>query len=195
MIYLARHGETRFNVERRMQGALDSELTPLGVRQARAMGATLRDRVDPDGVVLFCSPQGRARATAGIIAETVGTAPPILLDDLREVTLGCWDGRTGAEIIASDPTADRKLRHAEWFFQSPDGDRFEPFRDRAAVALGILRDHPARIKIAVSHGVTTRVMRGLHLGLDRSEMLQHQIPHGRIYALTETAIAEIDCPA
>lgn len=194
MIYLVRHGETHFNVERRMQGALDSNLTPLGVRQVRAIATTLRDLVDPEDVVLFSSPLGRAVATANIIAETVGIAPPTLLGNLSEVTLGSWDGKTGLEIIEHDPTASEKLEHREWFFQSPDGDRFEPFKDRAALALAALRDHPARIKIAVSHGITSRVMRGLHLGLGRDEMLRHNIPHGRIYGLKESSITEIDCP-
>ena len=44
MIYLVRHGETEFNVARRWQGAKDSPLTPLGVRQAEAMAGLLAGR-------------------------------------------------------------------------------------------------------------------------------------------------------
>nr|MEA2799832.1 hypothetical protein [Phenylobacterium sp.] len=38
MIYLVRHGQTEFNRERRIQGHVDSPLTELGVRQAKAVG-------------------------------------------------------------------------------------------------------------------------------------------------------------
>jgi broad specificity phosphatase PhoE len=37
MIVLLRHGETFWNRERRIQGHTESDLTPLGVRQAEAM--------------------------------------------------------------------------------------------------------------------------------------------------------------
>jgi broad specificity phosphatase PhoE len=44
-IYLLRHGHTQLNAERRMQGHCDSALTDLGVQQAQAMGAALRDEL------------------------------------------------------------------------------------------------------------------------------------------------------
>ena len=194
MIYLLRHGQTRFNVERRLQGAQDSALTPLGEAQARAMGAALRERIDPAQVTLFSSPQGRAVATARIVGEAMGLGTePVLLGALVEVSLGSWDGRTVTEISATGPENDARLNHEEWFFQSPDGDRFEPFRDRAAMGLAQLLDHPSPIKIAVSHGVASRVLRGLYLNLPREDMLAHHVPHGRIYRLHDDAITEIDC--
>ena len=38
MIYLLRHGQTEYNLERRIQGSIDSPLTSLGRQQATAMG-------------------------------------------------------------------------------------------------------------------------------------------------------------
>lgn len=194
MIYLLRHGQTHFNVARRLQGALDSALTPLGEAQAHAMGLALRERVDPAQVTLFSSPQGRAVATARIVGAAMGlSSEPVPLETLVEVSLGSWDGRTVEEIIATEPDGEERLNHVEWFFQSPDGDRFAPFRDRAALGLAQLRDHPSPIRIAVSHGVASRVLRGLHLGLSRQDMLAHHVPHGRIYQLQDGVIDEIDC--
>src|ERR1044071_6966122 len=45
MIILVRHGETGWNVERRMQGRLDSPLTARGQRQARAVAGLVRDLI------------------------------------------------------------------------------------------------------------------------------------------------------
>lgn len=42
-LYIARHGQTQWNVEKRMQGWLDSDLTELGLYNARALGERLKD--------------------------------------------------------------------------------------------------------------------------------------------------------
>lgn len=41
-IYLIRHGETYFNLFHKIQGRVDSPLTPLGMKQAQAIGEYLR---------------------------------------------------------------------------------------------------------------------------------------------------------
>jgi probable phosphoglycerate mutase len=69
LVFLARHGQTRWNVERRRQGRLDSALTSAGVEQAQRHASVLQGR-GIDGV--FVSPQGRAVATAGVIGEALG---------------------------------------------------------------------------------------------------------------------------
>lgn len=42
-VYMIRHGQTLFNVLRRKQGWCDSPLTEVGIDQARAAGAYLRE--------------------------------------------------------------------------------------------------------------------------------------------------------
>lgn len=42
-LYLMRHGETLFNVRRKIQGWCDSPLTKNGVRQAKAVREILKD--------------------------------------------------------------------------------------------------------------------------------------------------------
>src|SRR3954471_18635626 len=73
-IYLARHGETEFNVLRRWQGSRnDSPLTERGRLQARDTGLVLRDLIDLEAPPRFvASPQPRARATMEIALETLG---------------------------------------------------------------------------------------------------------------------------
>src|SRR5206468_11831561 len=81
VIYLVRHGQTEFNRERRIQGHVDSPLTELGVRQARAVGWLLRDLIrDPAGWRVVSSPLGRAASTAEIVAWMLGDLP-VELDD------------------------------------------------------------------------------------------------------------------
>ena len=74
MILLVRHGETQWNVERRMQGQKDSPLTERGRRQAQAMAALVAGivRREAGDWRLVASPLGRAQATAAMIAEAAG---------------------------------------------------------------------------------------------------------------------------
>ena len=69
--FIARHGETVYNITQRMQG--DHPHTPLtraGFAQADAMGAALRDLlgVKPK-LTLWASSAGRALQTLAIIAD------------------------------------------------------------------------------------------------------------------------------
>ncbi|QBX99987.1 hypothetical protein E2K80_03915 [Rhodophyticola sp. CCM32] len=63
-IYILRHGETLWNIDRRLQGRLDAPLTDKGRAQAAAQGQVVADllQTHPD-LKIYCSPQGRARAT------------------------------------------------------------------------------------------------------------------------------------
>lgn len=194
MIFLVRHGQTAFNVARRFQGALDSPLTALGAAQARAMGLRLRELADPATAVLFTSPRGRAMETAALIAREAGIAgPPVVEKGFAEISLGSWDGRTGPEIDAATGGAWSRLAPHDWFFDTPDGERYEPFAARLAAALARVRAHPAPARIIVSHGVAGRVLRGLHAALPRAEALALPAPQGVIYRLSPGGIEEIDC--
>ncbi len=63
-LYIARHGQTQWNVEKRMQGWLDSDLTELGLYNARALGERLKD-IELNQV--YISPSKRTEETAKTI--------------------------------------------------------------------------------------------------------------------------------
>lgn len=196
MIYLIRHGQTEYNVARRFQGGLDSPLTSLGVAQARAMGLMLRTLVDPAQSVLFTSPLGRTIETARLVAHEAGiTTAPIVDEGLAEISLGSWDGKTGPEIDETTGGHWSSLDRQTWFFETPDGERYEPFEARLAAALTRVSAHPAPTRIVISHGVSSRVLRGLHGALPREQALALPTPQGVIYRLEPNGIAEIDCTA
>ena len=65
-ILLIRHGETEWNLQRRMQGQQDSPLTPLGLQQARQVARRLRALPH---AALYTSDLGRAYQTARCIAD------------------------------------------------------------------------------------------------------------------------------
>lgn len=83
-IYIARHGETKWNVEGRMQGFKNSDLTQRGISDARSLGESLKN-IDFD--YIYSSPLGRALDTAKYIRKD--DSINIILDDsLKELNLG-----------------------------------------------------------------------------------------------------------
>ena len=195
MIYLVRHGQTEFNRERRYQGHLDSPLTDLGRQQARMYGERFAGLiVKPADWTIFTSPQGRAMHSAEIIRDTTGIPNAIRPDPrLREVSLGSWDGLTDEDVDAQSPGARAGPTRFDWFFVSPDGDRYDLFKARLAEGLAAVIADPAPNKIIVSHGVAGRVLRGLYAGLDKDEALKLDAPQTAFFRLAGGTIDRIDC--
>jgi glucosyl-3-phosphoglycerate phosphatase len=105
-IILLRHGQTDYNVVGRMQGHLDSMLTPVGHEQAAAAAPVLA-ALEPDRVI--SSDLRRAADTADVIGAACGL--PVKFDSrLRETHLGRWQGRTVAEIDRDYPGAITEWR-------------------------------------------------------------------------------------
>ncbi len=190
-LYLVRHGQTEFNLAGRYQGRLDSPLTSLGVEQGRRIGQRLADLL-PDGADLVASPLGRAAHTARLIAEAAGLPAPRLDDRLMEVSLGSWDGLTDEDIEAVHPGARDGTDRWSWYFASPDGESYGQLAARAGAWLAEAAVSP-RPLVAVSHGVTGRVIRGLYAGLDREKALKLPVPQDAVFRLAGGEVEQIDC--
>ncbi|MBS0360957.1 MAG: histidine phosphatase family protein [Proteobacteria bacterium] len=193
MILLLRHGQTAWNVERRVQGRRESQLTPLGERQARAMAGLAADLVAREAGGppwrLIASPLGRARRTAQAVADRTGL--PMELDDrLMEIAFGEWEGLTREQIADLRPDL---VGTREWFFGAPGGETFEEVAARVGGFIGDLPPEHERRVILVSHGVTGRFLRGLYAGLSREDMLDQDVPQEAVYRLLGGQIDRFDC--
>lgn len=188
-ILLVRHGETEWNRVRRYQGWRDSPLTPRGIAQAAAIGRRLATMPEAANSLLVASPIGRARHTAELIGAALGRTSPLVFDErLREVSIGAWEGLDYDEIAALSPGIfDGEGRH-EWYFRAPGAESYAEFSGRVAAWLA---ENSERGVIAVTHGVVTRVLRGLYIGLPRDIALTQPVPQDRFYRLAGGAIEEI----
>ncbi len=189
-IFLIRHGETQWNKARRHQGRFDSPLTGHGVAQARAIGRRLATMPEAVAAPLVASPQGRAWRTAEIIRDELGGAAALRLDDrLREHSVGSWDGLAYSEIEVRSPGVfDGEGAHG-WYFRPPDSESYAAFAARVGEWLGE-QDEAAAI-IVVTHGLVSRVLRGLYAGLPRAVALTLPVPQDRIYRLSNGAIEQL----
>lgn len=148
-VVLVRHGETVWNVEGRLQGHLDSELTPRGVAQAESVAARLRGSKP---TALYSSDLGRARKTAQRIAEATG-CPVTLEPRLRERGLGIFEGLDEAEISSRYPEEWRRFLTRDPDYCVPNG---ESSRDRVVRSRAVLEEvaarHPGSTIVLVTHG-------------------------------------------
>ncbi len=138
-LVLVRHGETAWNAQRRMQGATDNPLSPVGRDQARAVAVALEGCA---ARVVVSSPLTRARQTAGVIASHLGIADVTVDDDLRERELGSAEGMLVAESRRRWPGD-----------AIPDAEPVEVVAARGARALARLAGVDA---IVVAHGLLLR---------------------------------------
>src|SRR5512143_229699 len=100
-ICIIRHGETDWNVERRIQGHTDIPLNETGRAQALAMAFNAaHQRFDAS----YSSDLSRARETAQALAQREGHEVK-LLPQLRERHFGLFQGMTAAEAAARFPDA------------------------------------------------------------------------------------------
>jgi probable phosphoglycerate mutase len=182
MIYLLRHGETAWNVTGRFQGQKDSALTKRGIEQADQMGMLLSRQIAGREAQFkgYVSPLGRTKQTAHRIARFVSVA---FIDEprLMEVSVGAWDGMSLYEIGIEYPDALNGADAFDWFFHSPDGETFERACERVRSWLSDV----SKPTVAISHGLTSRLLRGVYLGITRREMLELPVPQNGFYRLDE----------
>ncbi|MBN9090463.1 MAG: histidine phosphatase family protein [Reyranella sp.] len=187
-LYMLRHGETAWNLDRRMQGSKDSSLTARGRAQATAVGRALAAELarEPGPTVFLRSPLGRTCETALIVGRELGLDPAEWRDDprLAELRYGDWEGFTWAEIEVDNPNALATWRADPEGFCPPGGETHYDLRRRSAEALAEIIASGTRT-VVVSHGVSGAVMRGLNLGLDARAMFVLEKPQDAFFRLLD----------
>lgn len=184
-LYILRHGETVWNAENRMQGGLNSPLTEKGQTQAARQGELLRG-LDLDGFAAFSSPQGRAFETAAIAVAP--RMPFIRTDDrLREIGVGEWQGKVRDELRVHVPVIDGPDGPLALYEHAPRGEGFAALEVRCRAFLQELTG-PA---VLVTHGITSRMLRCLWLGLGRDALGQMPGGQGNIFHMKDGVQNEI----
>lgn len=146
-LLLARHGETDWNLERRVQGHSDRALNETGLAQAQALAAELAgEHLD----AVYASDLARALDTARAIADARGLEV-IPVPDLRERNFGTWEGLRDDEVLARFPQAHT----GPW----GDAETHEELAERTLAALRrIAAVHPEGRVLVVSHGGPLRAV-------------------------------------
>jgi probable phosphoglycerate mutase len=187
-IFVIRHGQTEWNLARRMQGRLDSPLTHTGSEQAHGHGEVLKSlgRIDE----MFVSPSGRTQETAYILNSYV-RAPVTYQDALLERDLGTWSGLTVDELEDSFPNAWRARTEDPFNHRPPEGESLKDMGERCAAFLAELLESPALSSVLVTHQVMSRVILGRLLGLTPEETVLVIHPNEAFYQLQISDVVEV----
>lgn len=173
-VFLARHGETTWNAEHRLQGRSDTPLSPRGLEHAQSLAAFLADRLLH---AVYTSSLRRAADTAAPAAagHSLVAVPRA---DLVEIGYGILEGRT-----ARDPDAEIRRLWAErkrdpLRFRAPGGESYAELWQRVQGFVDeIRRRHAGDTVLVVGHRATNRALYGHLLGLDIEASLQLKQKH------------------
>ena len=149
-IYLARHGQTDWNLEGRTQGGTNIPLNATGRQQAEDLKTRLTG-VQLEAV--YSSTLRRSSDTAEIVH---GQAPVTSLPGLGERRFGKFEGR-----LTSDPQDGPELQRRQW---SPDdsldgGESLNTLRERVRTAIDTIRkEHASGSILIVGHAYTNRMI-------------------------------------
>lgn len=109
LIYMIRHGESVGNQKRDFLGHTDLPITEKGEKQALAAADYLASiGFAPDAV--YASPLCRAHKTALLALSKCSAPDPILLDGLREIYAGDWEGKNFDALDVEYPEERRVWR-------------------------------------------------------------------------------------
>lgn len=189
-VYLARHGQTAYNLERRFQGHLPVALDDTGHKQARE----LAERASEHGfAALWCSPLRRARETADVVAERLGLQPreePRLM----ETDAGEWTDRLFADVQAQAPELFAQFAAGDPGFAFPGGESFENQERRVAAALADV-EREALPALVVCHGMVIRAALSYRAG--HWEPHAERVPNGALVPLApmQAATANLNADA
>lgn len=154
-IYITRHGQTEWNVEKRMQGWSDSPLTELGVQQAKWLEERLKDtKLD----VIYSSPINRALSTANIVNSKRHI--PLYTDlRLREINMGIWEGLTQDEIEKLYGKELYDFWNAPKSYKPYSGESFYQVRQRTKELIKeIISENIGKDILIVTHTITLKAI-------------------------------------
>lgn len=150
-LHLVRHGQSTWNLARRLQGQrTDVPLTDLGREQAAAAAERLR-AANPQ--VVISSDQLRAVQTGRIIAERLDL--PVVLDPaLREQALGRLEGLSYDDLVPEPVPEGQHISEVRW----GGGESVADVHARLTTFVAQLAEQPFDEVVIVSHGDSLRIL-------------------------------------
>ena len=179
-VYLARHGQTAYNLEGRFQGQQQVPLDDTG----RAQALELAERAAAYAFrALWCSPLLRARETADAVAARIGLVPQ-QDERLMETDAGDWTDHTFADVRARAQEQFDAFATGDPSFAFPGGESFAQQEVRVSAAL---RDVEAGTlpALVVCHGMVIRAALASRAGHRVARF--ERVPNGALVPLDPIA--------
>jgi broad specificity phosphatase PhoE len=190
---LIRHGESVSNVEERVQGQADVDLSDLGHRQAAAVAVWCRENA-AEVDEIWSSPLRRARDTAAAIATATGL-PLRIEDDLRELHAGIFQGHLWGDLEERFPEEVARWRSGDIHYAIPGGESRSELSARGRAVLESLASRPVGGMIVVAHGGLLTAALGSLVGRDHPLLASAaQRPFTKLPALANASLTLLQWP-
>lgn len=159
-LIIVRHGATDYNLHRRIQGQIDTELNELGLEQAEELGAALAGE---SLQLVLSSDLTRARQTTAAVLRHQSAVPVEYTARLRERHFGCFQDRPSSELKRA-----LEVWPGERETYRPDGGEslLESHERVRALWQEILRKHAEKTLLVSAHGGVCKSLVALVLGED-----------------------------
>lgn len=170
MIYLTRHGQTQWNIEKRICGRADVPLTPEGRRQAQNLAKKIiAEEIKVDKII--ASPLQRAQETARIVNDKLQL--PLITDELLiEMNFGIYDGQAIS-------TPDFQKARLEFSLPFPNGESILDVASRVYPLLSELENRSEHV-LLVCHNAVSRVVDNYFSGKNMQEFLAFNLVNTEI---------------
>ena len=183
-IYVIRHGQTSWNVEKRLQGRSDTDLNEVGRAAAIRTGKAFCE-VPFD--LVFTSPLKRAKETAALF---LGERKVPVIEDARiqEISFGVYEGLTCGKDNYSipDPEFHSFFEHPERYQTPPGGESLEELGARTKACMEDIMHRPElqdKTVLVSSHGCATRGILNSIRSFDMADFWHGGVPKNCSVAL------------
>jgi len=187
-IYIARHGETTWNAEGRIQGRSDPGLSPKGYAQSFALLEQLKDR--PISAI-YTSTLQRSILTAQPVAEHLGL-PIQKQSEMDEIALGILEGKGLFHFDEELKSEWEQFKGNRFTYRIPGAEnymdvavRIKPFVEK------IIKHHEGQEVLIVGHGVVNRILIGLLLEFPLEEILKIEQTNDCLYLVQKSGESRV----
>ena len=182
-LFLARHGESFFNVEERIGG--DSGLTEKGHAQAQALAEHFQDTEIP---YIFTSPRCRSAQTVEPLQKLKPNTTVISLPEFDEINVGVCDSMRYVDIQHTMPQEFMKRAQDKYHYIYPEGEGYVTLKERVdhglKKALFLSGNLPGIL--IVGHQAVNRMILSLFLFRRTEDVPYIYIPQNQYFQIVST---------
>lgn len=182
-IYFVRHGETEWNVKKKIQGTTDIPLNENGLNQAKRLADRLVKEKLPV-VRVYTSPQIRAKKTGQIVADAL-QIPCEVMEGFAEMDLGEWEGSNWDVIEAEYKEVYHNWNEHRRYVKTPGGECYNEVLERTLQSLSEILKRETKDVLVVTHSAVLMSLRCFLAGRPFEEMVAN-------YKTKNAELLEID---
>jgi broad specificity phosphatase PhoE len=187
-IYIARHGETTWNVEGRIQGRSDPGLSPKGYAQSLAL---LHQLENQPLSAIYASTLQRSIQTAQPVADLLGLSIQ-RQPELDEIAFGILEGKNLYHFDEELKMEWDRFKDNRFTYHIPGAEnyadvasRIKPFIER------LLRDHESQEVLVVGHRVVNRLLIGMLMDYPLENVLKIEQTNDCLYLIQRNVEAKV----